>query len=193
MGERTKDFEMKFKSAAEYFKTSPDQVVSIKFRDVGNYGPFRHFFRCMESEFGHLTKPIDGRFNGRAALCLGENAIIVEHETGPEILYSFITDPIGIIGTLASLTSLALYLGDKMRHGNSRKEISIERRRINKNGELIEEKLTYSEFESQLKKVIFKPYEDKISALEEKIKTLEKRKQSKAKAKTKTTKNKKAK
>jgi hypothetical protein len=164
MDYRTKDFKDKFESASKYLNVKSTQIMSLKFRDR----PFRDPF-MMRDYHDNLLKPIAGDFQGKGYLT-PEGSIIVEHESGFEIILSD-------IGSFASIISfgIALYLlGRDRRTGPMNKsEIEIERRYFDKKGVLIEEKVTYTEIEDIMKKEIARPYEDKIKALKGKIKRLE--------------------
>ncbi len=104
MDHRTDSFFRRFTSAQSHLKAQDIQgLVSLKYRDD-----------CVhDSEYSHFTDDylrgalhlnvtqVDGEFGGRAWLVrdkLQNSAILVEHETGLEIL--------GAIGSIASLIAL---------------------------------------------------------------------------------------
>ena len=101
MNYREESFRKKFASAARHLHVSPDQLVSLKIREtVSSYQEYRELVRSLEHEAGVPCSEINGDLQGRGYL-IGDaktKLIVVEHETGLEILY--------VAGSIASLISL---------------------------------------------------------------------------------------
>ncbi len=104
MDYRTEVFTQKFTSALPYFKQDSIQgIVSIKYRDAcPNSSEYMRFINDYIKGELHLdAKELDGKFQGKAWLVSDSyqnKVILVEHETGLEILY--------IAGSIASLVAL---------------------------------------------------------------------------------------
>ena len=144
MDYRTDSFLRRFTSALPYLKAqSIQELVSLKHRDtVANYSEYSDFVE--DYLIGTLrldVKPID--LAGRAWIVTdnsGNSVILVEHETGLEILY--------ISGSIASLIALipmissgwAKLRGRFSRHHFDHPDNGIEIRRFNQGKILIEEK-----------------------------------------------------
>lgn len=103
MDNRSDAFVRKFSDALAYLDSkSIHDLVSIKYREDTNPSDYREFIGYLQSEQNLDTKQVEGNFQGRAWL-VTENrqhhkALLVEHETGLEILY--------VAGSIASLLSL---------------------------------------------------------------------------------------
>jgi hypothetical protein len=98
---RQKAFSIKFTTAGDVFGVKPDKIVSLKIRDnVGSYSEYHDMIQSLEQEFGVQSSPVRGELQGRGYLLTKEKAraILVEHETGLEILY--------VAGSIASLVAL---------------------------------------------------------------------------------------
>jgi len=98
---RKNAFDVKFASAAKAFGVTSDKIVSLKIRDnVGSYSEYQDLIHSLEKEFGFHCSPVTGDLQGRGHLLTKEKTkvILVEHETGLEILY--------IAGSIASLIAL---------------------------------------------------------------------------------------
>ena len=95
-------FKTKFADAARCLDVAPDQVISLKLREtVGSYSEYRHLLKTLEHEFGISWQEVDGNFQGTGYI-VGDNKykiIVVEHETGLEILYiaASIASLVGVI------------------------------------------------------------------------------------------------
>ena len=98
---REEVFRKRFDEAAKCFSVKPDQVVSMKIREsVNSYDDYRTLIHSLEVETGLRVERLGADFQGHGYL-IGDNktkVIVVEHETGLEILY--------IVGSVASLISL---------------------------------------------------------------------------------------
>lgn len=136
---RQNSFNIKFTSASSALGVSPQKVVSLKIRDcVNSYSEYHDMIHSLETEFGVQSSPVGGDLQGRGYLLVKQNAkvIIVEHETGLEILY--------IAGSIASLIALIPMIlqawGAIRRFSNPRNPFqAVEVRRLNEKGELHED------------------------------------------------------
>jgi hypothetical protein len=98
---RTEAFKTKLSDAGRHLGVTPKDVVSLKLREnVSSNAEYREFFRALEHEAGFQCTPVDGDFQGKGYLLAdgSSRVIIVEHETGLEILY--------IAGSIASLIGI---------------------------------------------------------------------------------------
>jgi hypothetical protein len=98
MDHRAKSFKQKFADAATEFGVMPENIISLKFRDqVGSYRFYRELLADLRENFGIQHSEINGNLQGNGFLLndKGSKVILVEHETGLEILY--------IAGSIASL------------------------------------------------------------------------------------------
>lgn len=143
MNYREESFRKKFLGASQWLCAKPDQLVSLKLREnVSSYEEYRNLVRSLEHEAGLKCTAIDADLQGRGYL-VGDGKtklIVVEHETGLEILY--------IAGSIASLIGLVpLVLQGwhalRGRHwGRHELEIhGVEIRRMDEKGHLHEEHL----------------------------------------------------
>jgi hypothetical protein len=101
MDNREESFKRKFCSAGQHLKVPFDQIVSLKFREnVISYDDYRKLVELLRHEAGINFSEIDGDLQGRGYLLQHEkaNLLLVEHETGLEILY--------IAGSVASLLGM---------------------------------------------------------------------------------------
>ena len=104
MDHRTDSFVRKFKSAQLLLASGSIQdIVSLKYRDnCVNNSEYAHFIEdYLKHSLGLDVKPASGDFWGKAWLVSdthGNKILLVEHETGLEILY--------IAGSIASLIAL---------------------------------------------------------------------------------------
>ncbi|MGA3130674.1 MAG: hypothetical protein ABSD59_07725 [Terracidiphilus sp.] len=101
MNYREESFSRKFSSAAQHLNVSPDRIVSLKFREnVGSYDEYRELLETLQHEVGIHYSEVNGDLQGRGYVVgFGTSKLLlVEHETGLEILY--------IAGSIASLFSL---------------------------------------------------------------------------------------
>jgi hypothetical protein len=127
-------------AAAELNAASHRDIESLKFRDSTN----SHDYRDLITELGPMeVVEIQGDYQGKAwkiTDAYDNSVIIVEHETGLEILY--------VVGAVASIVSLVTIIVNvwnairdhwsslhRGRFGTGR----LERRRFGKSGKLIEE------------------------------------------------------
>jgi hypothetical protein len=139
---REKKFREKFAAAAAHLNSTSGQIVSLKLREnIGSHNEYQELLHALEREGGIRSTRLDGNFQGGAYL-LGNSktkVIIVEHETGLEILY--------ISGSVASLIGiipmvLKCWSWLRGRHGPPHHAPDfhrIETRRFDQNDKLIEE------------------------------------------------------
>jgi hypothetical protein len=101
MDYRENAFKTKFESAARHLGVRPQQIVSFKLREsVVSHGDYQDFLETLANEIGLRACPAAGEFQGQAHVLGDEKTrvIIVEHETGLEIL--------SIVGSVASILGL---------------------------------------------------------------------------------------
>jgi hypothetical protein len=141
MDYREKAFRDKFASASKHLGVPPDQVISLKLRDVvSSYGEYHEMLRALEQEAGVHWSEVGGNFQGRGYLVDqdGQKIVLVEHETGLEILYVA-----GSIASLITLIPLVLQCWGTVRgyvdgrHAHQFKSVEI--RRFDNNGKLRED------------------------------------------------------
>jgi len=141
MYSREDDFRMKFASAAQHLNVFPEELLSLKLRDdVANHSEYQELLSALAHDSGVQSSRIQGVFQGKAHLVTSSKTkvIVVEHETGLEILY--------IAGSIASLVGLVPLIlrcwnaldGSRRRHGPPR-GCGIEIRRVDADGKLIED------------------------------------------------------
>ena len=141
MDHRTETFKAKFSDAGRHLGVNPKEVVSLKLREnVSSYDEYRNFFRALEHEAGFQCTPVDGDLQGKGYLLSdgSSRVIVVEHETGLEILY--------IAGSIASLIGILPLIVQGWRafrgHHAARRDFDdrgVEIRRIDENGHLTED------------------------------------------------------
>jgi hypothetical protein len=148
MDYREDAFRRKFKSAAESLGVKPEQIVSLKFRDnIGSYEEYRHLIDCLQREAGVQCTNLDGDLQGRGYLLGSDKSkvILVEHETGLEILYIA-----GSIASLIGLVPLILQGWDALRGRFWGRDVTmdqpVETRRIDHAGHVYEEHLHNRQF-----------------------------------------------
>jgi hypothetical protein len=140
MDYREANFRKKFADAARHFGVEPEQIVSLKVRDnVGSYSEYHRLLQDIEQEAGLRYTEIHGDLQGRGYLLAdGENkVIVVEHETGLEILYVA-----GSVASLIGLIPLVLqyWRGHRSQHPvRHHIDTPVEIRRLDRNGHLHED------------------------------------------------------
>jgi hypothetical protein len=138
---RKKTFVAKFQvAAAELNAASYRDIESLKFRDSTG----SHDYRDLITELSPMeVAEIQGDYQGKAWKITDANdnsIIIVEHETGLEILYV-----VGAVASIVSLVPVIVNVWNTMRdhwappHRGRFGTGGLERRRFGKNGKLIEE------------------------------------------------------
>lgn len=141
MDTREHAFREKFAGAASHLGCTPEQLISLKLRGgVSSYQEYKELLHALEHEAGVRHTPLQGNFQGNGYLVEKSRTkvIIVEHETGLEILYIA-----GSIASLLSLIPVIVGMWNSMRHGRHRNHIppefhDIETRHIDGNGNLVE-------------------------------------------------------
>jgi len=101
MNYREETFKTKFGEAARLLGVAPDHVISLKLREsVRSYSEYHHLLQTLEHEVGISWQEVDANLQGKGYLVGNAQVkvIVVEHETGLEILY--------IAGSIASLIGL---------------------------------------------------------------------------------------
>ena len=193
MDYRNNNFKEKFFSASKVLKTNFDEITSLKIRELLNdYSEYHRLLERLALD-GIAITPINGNFQGKAYLVsnVEEQAIIVEHETGLEILY--ISSSIAtFLGLIPAIIQAWKYLRKKIRgnkYDNMESDYIEDRkaeiRYFNKNGELIEEKQSlFIERHNNLKDyhlsndvlrklgLILQEQSERISKLEKELKNL---------------------
>lgn len=138
---RNAAFKTKFTNASKYLGVAPDQVISLKFRDmVSSYSQYHEMLRLLEHEAMIPSFPVQDDFQGQGHI-VGQGdqkIIVVEHETGLEILYiaGSVASIIGIIPLVLRCWGAVRGYLDR-RHANHTRSIEI--RRIDIAGNLREE------------------------------------------------------
>jgi len=141
MSYREHTFKAKFDDAARHLGVAPDQVISLKLREsVGSYSEYQNLLQTLEHEVGISWQKIDANLQDTGYL-IGDakvKVIVVEHETGLEILYVA-----GSIALLIGLIPLVLQCWSSIRghHGrpHPRDFHSVEIRKLDSNGHLQED------------------------------------------------------
>ncbi len=98
-------FKQKFEECAHVLNVKPTKLISLKYREVRDDGYYVELLNRLKSINGIHIKDIGPALNGHAYLISlgGQNIVLVEHETGLEILY--------IAGSVASLIGFVLQVG----------------------------------------------------------------------------------
>ena len=141
MNYREKAFKEKFNNAAHNLGVLPNQVVSLKFREtVSSYSEYHHLLEMLKHEMGISYKKLKDNFQGTGYLLNDSHSkvIVVEHETGLEILY--------IVGSIASIIGLVHFISQcwnsmrghfGFRHNRSFRDIEI--RKLDDKGRIEED------------------------------------------------------
>lgn len=143
MDYREKAFKEKFNNAAHHLGVAPDQIISLKFREtVNSYSEYHRLLNMLEHEACISYKKLINNFQGTGYLLSDSHSkvIVVEHETGLEILY--------IAGSIASLIGLVHLIGQywvnmrnhlDSRHHRDFRDIEI--RKLDDKGHVIEDRV----------------------------------------------------
>lgn len=142
MNYREKAFQCKFSDAAKEFGVAPEQIVSLKAREnVGAYHEYKGLLDTLQREAGLDHSPVSGNFQGHGHLVgnAKTKVIVVEHETGLEILYIA-----GSVASIIGLVPLVLRCWKAIRghfRGHRHPDFHmLEIRRLDNNGQLIEKR-----------------------------------------------------
>lgn len=141
MDNRDQVFKDKFADAAKQLGVSTEQVLSLKLREnVGHYHEYTELLDTLQRDGGIHHSPVSGRYLGNAHLVGNARTkiIVVEHETGLEILFIA-----GSVASIVSLVPLVLQFWRAVRgHFMRPHHFGIEAaeiRRIDSSGRLVEE------------------------------------------------------
>jgi hypothetical protein len=138
---RQNAFRIKFMNASKHLGVAPDQIISLKLRDmVTSYSEYHNMLRILDHEAGIQSSPIQDDLQGKGHLVSqgDQRIIVVEHETGLEILFvaSSIASLIGLVPlVLQAWSSIRGHF--TRRHANHIRDVEI--RRIDSAGNLQEE------------------------------------------------------
>ena len=134
-----KYFEQKFKECSAFLQAKPKDIVSLKYRDYRDSHYYTELLVQLNNISGLNVNNIGHAMNGKAYYISygGQSIILVEHETGLEILY--------IAGSIASLIGLVLQISSMI--SNHRRKIppfshdmsDAEIRYFDKKGNFVEE------------------------------------------------------
>lgn len=107
-----KYFKQKFEECGRLLNIKPSKIVSLKYREMRDSSYYAELLNHLKASDGIHIKDVGLALNGHAYLVSrgGQNIVLVEHETGLEILY--------IAGTIASLIGFVLQVGSMI--GNRR-------------------------------------------------------------------------
>jgi hypothetical protein len=102
-------FRQKFAECGKFLHTEPSRLVSLKYRRASDRSFYDDLLIRLRSITGMHVTDLGNTLNGRAYLLTygGQNIVLVEHETGLEILY--------IAGSVASLIGLVLQINSVRR------------------------------------------------------------------------------
>ena len=135
-------FKAKLADAASQLGVPVEQIVSMKVREnVGGYREYQELLDALQREAGLDHSPVDGKFQGNGHLVgnAKTKVIVVEHETGLEILYIA-----GSVASIISLVPLVLRCWQAIRghlHRPHHPDFhALEIRRIDSSGRLVEER-----------------------------------------------------
>jgi len=97
-------FRQKFNACGKYLNVKPTNLISLKYRENRDHQYYTELLGHLKNIKGFNIKNLGNVLNGQAYLIsYGEqNIVLVEHETGLEILY--------IAGSIASLIGLVLQI-----------------------------------------------------------------------------------
>ena len=183
MDYREKAFEEKFNNASSYLGVAPNQIISLKFREtVSSYSEYHNLLDTLQREMNISYQKLNDNFQGTGYLVNDSHSkvILVEHETGLEILY--------IAGSVASLVGLVHLISQcwvRMRnhfsfqHGRNFRDIEI--RKLDDKGRTKEDRLPgYETFDipflpSSLIISATQNLENEVKSLKQEIKILSER------------------
>jgi hypothetical protein len=141
MNGRETRFQNAFATFSTYLGARPDDLVSLKLREnVNSYDPYRELLATIQGRFGANVSPIPEMQYEKAWLidAEGQKVIVVEHETGLEVLYV-----VGSVASIVGLVPLVLQAWRGIRghfgHRRGPEPHHIEVRRLDTDGHLREE------------------------------------------------------
>lgn len=191
MDYRVESFNRKFSSAKKYLSCSDiKEIISIKYRGVTNSSDYNRLINELNNNhFGFKIDQVVGDFQGTSWKITDQNqnsVIIVEHETGLEILY--------IAGSIASLLSLISLINTGWKYLHNRffdrpslrdNNSGIEIRTFDKKNKLIEKHVINIEdyiLTESLQEIIF--LKKRVNELELELKKINEKKVFPKKTKT---------
>jgi hypothetical protein len=139
MGYREDAFSRKFHTASTHLGAEPHLIVSLKFRGlVPHYHEYGELIDLLRCEAGVSESPVSGDLQGTGHLLERgrQRVVLVEHETGLEVLY--------VTASIASILGLVLTIVQawSARRGHHPRDMqAIEIRRLDSEGSLAEQKL----------------------------------------------------
>jgi len=173
MNGNEKYFEQKFIECTKFIKAKPKDIVSLKYRDSNDNYFYEELLDNLNKIDGLIVDTLGYVLNGKAhKISYGsQNIILVEHETGLEILY--------ISGSIASLIALVLQVGSmitdhrKRTHSFPHDMRDVEIRYFDKQDNFIEEsRPNYLPYEIFL---LQQPDNKEIDKLKKRLDNLEKK------------------
>ena len=108
MNANPKYFRQKFDECSKLLNSKPNEIVSLKYRDIRDHSYYVELLNRL-NEISGITIDNNGyALNGQAYSISysGQKIILVEHETGLEILY--------IAGSVAGIIGLVLQIGSML-------------------------------------------------------------------------------
>lgn len=150
MDNNEKYFQQKFKDCSLHLNAQSNDIISLKYREIRDNYFYTELFVHLEKIKNLNVEKIGNTMGGNAyVISYGEQKIvIVEHETGLEILY--------IAGSIASLIGLVLQIGSMIGNHRSHSHFQedfrdVEVRYFDKKGKFIEDhKHNYLPYETFL-------------------------------------------
>jgi hypothetical protein len=143
MDYREKSFQGKFSTAARCLNARPDQIVSLKFREnVDSYNDYRDLLDMLQREAGIQYSEVDGDLQGRGYIVTfgTDKLVLVEHETGLEILY-IASSVASLLGLIPLVTQGWAAIRRRLSGRHMPTDGPVEIRRIDQEGRLHEESL----------------------------------------------------
>jgi len=139
MNRDDKYFEQKFNECSKFIKANPKDIVSLKYREIRDHYFYQELLSNLNNIEGLKVENLGQIMNGISyKISYGsQRVVLVEHETGLEILY--------ISGSIASLIALILQVASMI--SGRRKGMpaypsdlrDVEVRYFNKKGDFIED------------------------------------------------------
>jgi hypothetical protein len=173
MNGNEKYFEQKFNECSKFINAKPKEIVSLKYRDSNDNYFYEELLYNLKKIDGLIVDTLGYVLNGKGhKISYGnQDIILVEHETGLEILY--------ISGSIASLIGLVLQVGSmisdhrKRTHSFPHEMRGVEIRFFDNQGNFIEEQRpNYLPYEIFL---IPQPDTKEIDKLKKRVDSLEKK------------------
>ncbi len=107
-------FRQKFKECGKFLNVKPANLISLKYREMRDHHYYIELLGHLKNIKGLAIKDIGDALNGKAYFVSygNQNIVLVEHETGLEILY--------IAGSIASLIGLVLQISSMISNRRQR-------------------------------------------------------------------------